>query len=132
MKHRYILDMMMMMKLGFGWVAIEPVHRTVLGVYLCLKTQKHAAGCRIISLFLRSLVKLYGKHILYSDGGPWYPDAYHTLGGLEHNRLHSEYEKSLIIERTIVEYFKDRTEYFDDYYYPCIKHGGCDIYIACL
>jgi transposase-like protein len=31
------------------WVAaIEPVHRTVLGVYLCLKTQKYAAGCRII------------------------------------------------------------------------------------
>ena len=36
---------------------------------------------------------------------------------LEH-RLHSSYEKS-IIERAI-EYVKDRTEQFDDYY-PCMK-----------
>lgn len=99
------------------WVAIEPVHRTVLGVYV----SRHR-NMLVAETFLRSLVKLYGKHTVYSDGGPWYPDACHTLG-LEH-RLHSEYEKSLI-ERTI-EYFKDRTEYFDDYY-PCIKHGGCDI-----
>lgn len=100
------------------WVAIEPVHRTVLGVYV----SRHR-NILVAESFLRSLVKLYGKHTVYSDGGPWYPDACHSLG-LEH-RLHSEYEKSLI-ERTI-EYFKDRTECFDDYY-PCIKHGGgCDI-----
>jgi len=37
--------------------------------------------------------------------------------GLKH-RLHSTYEKS-IVERAI-DYVKDRTECFDDYY-PCIK-----------
>ena len=44
------------------------------------------------------------------------PEACTTLG-LKH-RLHSTFEKS-IIERAI-EYVKDRTEGFDDYY-PCIK-----------
>jgi hypothetical protein len=40
--------------------------------------------------------------------------------GLEH-RLHSPYEKS-IVERTM-EYLKDRTEAFDDYY-PCMRDDG--------
>ena len=99
------------------WVAVEPVRRTVLGVYV----SRHR-NMLVAESFLRSLVKLYGKHIVYSDGGTWYPDACRTLG-LEH-RLHSPYEKS-IIERTI-EYFKDRTECFDDYY-PCARRGGCNI-----
>ena len=47
--------------------------------------------------FLRLLIKIYGKHIVYSDGGTWYPEACISLG-LEH-RLHSPYEKS-IVERT--------------------------------
>lgn len=61
--------------------------------------------------FLRSLIKIYGKHTVYSDGGSWYPEACSYLG-LKH--LHTSFEKS-IVERTI-EYFKDRTESFDDYY----------------
>ena len=51
------------------------------------------------------------------DGGTWYPEACATLG-LKH-RLHSTFEKS-IVERAIIEYVKDRTEGFDDYY-PCRK-----------
>lgn len=98
------------------WVAIEPLCKTVAGVYI----SRHR-NMLVTELFLRSSVKLYGKHVVYSDGGPWYPEACHSLG-LKY-RLHSPYEKS-IIERTI-EYFKDRTECFDDYY-PCTKHG-CNI-----
>ena len=64
--------------------------------------------------FLRTLIKIYGKHIVYSDEGTWYPEACSSLG-LRH-LLHSSFEKG-IIERTI-EYFKDRTEHFDNYY-PC-------------
>ena len=80
--------------------------------------------------FLRSLIKIHGKHTVYSDGGTWYPEACISLG-LEHRLLlllllqHSSYEKS-IVERTI-EYLKDRTEAFDDYYYPCIKAGLCNL-----
>ena len=61
------------------------------------------------------MIKIYGKHTVYSDSGTRYPEACSYLS-LKH-RLHSSLEKS-IIERTI-EYFKDRTEHFDDYYYPC-------------
>lgn len=94
------------------WVCIEPLRRTVLGVHV----SRHRN--MLVAEFFQSLVHLYGRHAVYSDGGPWYPEACSSVG-LEH-RLHSPWEKS-IIERTM-EYFKDRTEHFDDYY-PCRKHG---------
>jgi putative transposase len=61
---------------------------------------------------------------VYTDGGrgTWYPQACKFLR-LEHH-LHSSFEKSIIIERTI-QYVKDRTECFDDYYFPCIKNNKC-------
>jgi putative transposase len=99
------------------WVAVEPVHRYILGVYL----SRHQ-NMIIAQLFLKSLMEKYGEHRVYSDGGPWYPDACRILG-LEH-RLHSSYEKSLM-ERAN-EYIKDRVEDFDDYY-PCPNHLGCDL-----
>jgi len=61
--------------------------------------------------FLRSVVEKYGKHTVYTDGGTWYPEAY-TVLRLKHY-LHSPLEKSWM-ER-INQYFKDRTENFDDY-----------------
>jgi len=91
------------------WVAIEPIHKQVLGVYI----SRHR-NMLVVESFLRTLIKIYGKHTVYSDGGSWYPEACSYLG-LKH-LLHTSFEKS-IIERTI-EYFKDRTENFDDYY-PC-------------
>jgi len=99
------------------WVAVEPVHRYTLGVYL----SRHQ-NMIVAELFLKSLVERYGKHVVYSDGGTWYPEACAALG-LEH-RLHSPYEKSLM-ERAN-QYLKDRVEEFDDYY-PCMKEGGCDL-----
>jgi putative transposase len=99
------------------WVAIEPIHKQILGVYI----SRHR-NMIVAESFLRSLIKIHGKHTVYSDGGTWYPEACISLG-LEH-RLHSSYEKS-IVERTI-EYLKDRTEAFDDYY-PCMKAGLCNL-----
>ena len=55
---------------------------------------------------LQTLIKIYGNHTVYSDGGIWYPESCVSLR-LEH-RLHSQYEKS-IVERT-VEYLKGRTQ----------------------
>jgi putative transposase len=66
--------------------------------------------------YLSGLVKIHGKHPVSTDGGTWYPMACQFLGWLRHH-LHSSYEKSLI-ERTM-QYIKDRTECFDDYYFPC-------------
>jgi putative transposase len=72
--------------------------------------------------FIRSLVEKYGKHTVYTDGGTWYDDACDVVE-LKHY-LHSPLEKSLI-ER-VVQYFKDRTESFDDYY-PCnSKRRDCN------
>ena len=93
------------------WIATEPIRHRILGVYI----SRHR-NMLVAEVFLRSLIKLYGKHIVYSDGGSWYPEACNSLG-LKHI-LHSPFEKS-VIERSM-EYVKDRTECFDDYF-PCMK-----------
>ncbi|MGD9532458.1 MAG: hypothetical protein AB7V56_01625 [Candidatus Nitrosocosmicus sp.] len=64
--------------------------------------------------FLDGLIKIHGKHGVSTDGGRWYPQACRFLK-LKHH-IHSSLEKSLI-ERTM-QYLKDRTESFDDYF-PC-------------
>jgi putative transposase len=71
--------------------------------------------------FLSCAVHNYGKRPVSTDGGTWYPQACKFLN-LEHH-THSSYEKS-IIERTI-QYIKDRTENFDDYF-PC-KRKNCKL-----
>lgn len=60
------------------------------------------------SLDLRSK---YGKHTVYTDGDIWYLEACHLLR-LKHYS-HSSLYKSLI-ER-VYQYFKGRTENFDEY-----------------
>lgn len=92
---------------AWWWAATEPVHKQVLGVYI----SRHR-NMLVAESFLRSLIKIYGKPTVYSDGGSWYPEACSYLG-LKH-LLHSPLEKS-ITERSI-EYFKDRIENFDDHY----------------
>jgi putative transposase len=62
---------------------------------------------------IQSLVRRYGKQNISTDGGTCYPQACKFLK-IEH-QLHSSYGKS-IIERTI-QYFKDRTDCFDDYFH---------------
>ena len=64
--------------------------------------------------FIAGLVKTHGKYAVSTDGGTWYPQACRFLN-MEHH-IHTPYEKS-IIERTM-QYIKDRTESFDDYF-PC-------------
>ena len=61
-----------------------------------------------------SLINKFGKCPVSTDGGrTWYPQACQFLD-VEHH-IHSSFEKSIIIERTI-QYIKDRTEGFDDYF----------------
>jgi putative transposase len=66
--------------------------------------------------FLYKVIKEYGKHLVSADGGTWYPQACKFFI-IEHH-LHS-LEKS-IIEITM-QYIKDSTEGFDDYF-PCKKN----------
>jgi putative transposase len=66
--------------------------------------------------FLSDVVDEPGQHPVSTDGGTWYPQACKFLNLNYH--IHSPFEKS-IIERTM-QYIKDRTECFDDYF-PCRK-----------
>ena len=91
------------------WVAIEPENKEILAL-----TISKERNMLIAERFLSGLVKVHGKHTVSTDGGTWYPQACRFLG-LEHH-IHSSFEK-IIIERTI-QYLKDRTEVFDDYF-PC-------------
>jgi putative transposase len=70
---------------------------------------------------MQELVRRYGKHPVSTDGGTWYPYAC-KFAKIKHH-LHSFHERS-IIERT-VQYFKDRTECFDDYF-PC-RRDNCKL-----
>ena len=93
------------------WVVIEPESKEVLRLNISKERNMFVA-----ERFLSSVIKEYGEHPVSTDGGTWYPQACQFLK-LNHH-IHSSYEKS-IIERT-VQYIKDRTECFDDYF-PCRK-----------
>jgi putative transposase len=95
------------------WVAIEPENREILAVNISKER-----NMLIAERFISDMVKVYGEHPVSTDGGTWYPQACQFLK-LDHH-IHSSLEKSLI-ERTI-QYIKDRTESFDDYF-PCRKES---------
>jgi putative transposase len=91
------------------WIAIEPENKQILALTISKERNMFVA-----ERFLSDIVRDHGKHPVSTDGGTWYPMACRFLG-LEHH-IHSTMEKSLI-ERKI-QYIKDRTECFDDYF-PC-------------
>ncbi len=99
------------------WFCIEPITYSVLGIYI-----SEERNMLVAEKFIRSLVDKYGKHTVYTDGGTWYDEACNILR-LKHY-LHSPFQKSLI-ER-VNQYFKDRTESFDDYY-PCMQ-DECNLF----
>jgi putative transposase len=98
------------------WVAIEPKNSQILA--LSISKERNML---IAEKFLSGLVKIHGKHPVSTDGGTWYPQACRFLN-LKHH-IHSFFEKS-IIERTM-QYIKDRTESFDDYF-PC-QNEKCNL-----
>ena len=93
------------------WVAIESETKNIVAINISKERNMFVA-----ERFLYNVTKDFGKHPVSTDGGTWYPQACQFLN-LQHH-LHSAYEKS-IIERTM-QYIKDRTESFDDYF-PCKK-----------
>jgi putative transposase len=102
------------------WVVIESESKRILGFSISKER-----NILIAERFVSKLVNIYGSHPVSTDGGTWYPQACRFLK-LKHH-LHSSLEKSLI-ERTI-QYIKDRTECFDDYF-PCRKEKICAIFLV--
>jgi putative transposase len=95
------------------WIAIEPENRQILAVSISKERNMFVA-----ERFLSNLVKDYGNHPVSTDGGTWYPQACEFLK-MDHH-IHSSLEKSLIERK--MQYIKDRTEIFDDYF-PCRKQN---------
>ena len=91
------------------WVSIEPENGQILAQDI---TQKR--NMLIAERFLSGVVRDYGNHPVSTDGGTWYPMACQFLK-LDHH-IHSPLEKSMIERK--MQYIKDRTEGFDDYF-PC-------------
>lgn len=56
------------------WIAIEPVHKSVLGIYL-----SEERNMFVEENFIRSLVSKYGRHTVYTDGSTWHPQACNFL-----------------------------------------------------
>ena len=98
------------------WIAIEPENRQILA-----QTITEERNMLIAERFLSGVVRDYGRHPVSTDGGSWYPMACQFLR-LDHH-VHSPLEKSMI-ERTM-QYIKDRTESFDDYF-PC-RINNCNL-----
>ena len=71
------------------WFCIEPIDKSVLGIYI-----SEERNMLVAEKFIRSLVENYGKHSVYSDGGTWYDEACNVLR-LKHY-LHSPFQKSLM------------------------------------
>ena len=46
------------------WFCIEPIHSSVLGIYI-----SEERNMLVAEKFIRSLVEKYGKHTVYTDGG---------------------------------------------------------------
>jgi putative transposase len=111
----YILDETII-KVGseyiWVWVAIEPESKGILGMSISKERNMFVA-----ERFISEVVDKHGKRPVSTDGGTWYPPQACKFLKLKHH-IHSFYEKS-IIERTM-QYIKDRTECFDDYF-PCKK-----------
>jgi putative transposase len=61
----------------------------VLGIYI-----SEERNILVAEKFIRSLVSMYGKHTVYTDGGTWYDEVCNVLR-LKHY-LHSPLEKSLM------------------------------------
>ena len=57
------------------------------------------------------MVNKYARRIVYSDDGNWYPEACKVLKLKQF--IHSLMEKRII--KRVNQYFKDRTESFDNY-----------------
>jgi hypothetical protein len=77
--------------------------------------------------FIRSLVDKYGRHIQFIQM-VWYLVPTQACTFLHLKNIDYIHPEKSLIER-IMQYYKDRTECFEDDYYPCTskkKKKNCD------
>jgi transposase-like protein len=71
------------------WFCIEPIHNSVLGIYI-----SEERNMLVAEKFIRSLVEKYGRYTIYTDGSRWYHEACNVL--ILKHYLPSSIEKNLI------------------------------------
>ena len=77
------------------WVGIEAETKNIVAINISKERNMFVA-----KRFLDGVTKEYDKHPVSTDGGTWYPPQACQFLKLQH-RIHSAYEKSIVIERTI-------------------------------
>jgi transposase-like protein len=72
------------------WIAVKSIHYGILDFYI----SKHR-NMLVTESFLKSLIKVYGRHDVYSDGnGAWcHPEEACNLLGLK-RKLHTLFEET--------------------------------------
>lgn len=100
---------------GWLFVAYEPFSNRILGLYFAWNHSSIA-----VEMFLKDLIRKYGKHQVWTDGADWYALACQSMNLKHHIYMHESWLWR-VMERQM-EKLKDRTESFDDLF-PCRSHG---------
>jgi transposase-like protein len=97
-------------------VAYEPFVNRILGLYFAWNPSSIS-----VELFLKDLIKKYGRHQVWTYGADWYPLACQSMNLKHHVYMHESW-LWMVMERQ-TEKLKDRTESFDDLFF-CRNHGA--------
>ncbi len=100
---------------AFMFIAYEPFEDRILGLHF-----SWTANSISVEMFLKDLIKKYGKHAVWTDGADWYSLACESMNMKHHVYMHGSWLWE-VTERA-VQYLKDRTESFDDLF-PCRSIG---------
>jgi putative transposase len=100
---------------AFLFIAYEPFEDRILGLHLAWTPNSIS-----VEMFLRDLIRKYGRHPIWTDGADWYSLACESMNLKHHVYMHGSWLWE-VTERT-VQRLKDRTESFDDLF-PCRSHG---------
>jgi putative transposase len=102
-------------KEAYLFVLYEPFANRILGLHFAWN-----ANSITVEIFLKDMIKKYGKHSLWTDGATWYALACESMKLDHHVYPHGGWMWEMM-ERQI-QRLKDRTESFDDLF-PCRNEG---------
>jgi putative transposase len=99
------------------WVTIEPIDKVILGTHISSLERNMLIAEEFLCILYDKQIRKTSSNI--NRETVWYVVYPQTCRFLKiKHRLHSLYEKNIIERR--IQYIKDRTECFDDYF-PCRK-----------
>lgn len=100
---------------AFLFIAYEPFQDRILGLYFTWQPNSLS-----VELFLKDLVRKYGRKQVWTDGADWYSLACQSMK-LKHH-VYPHYSWMWEVTERAVQKLKDRLESFDDTF-PCRSYG---------